>query len=70
MAYVNDSEPAVGAFTNDSEPTNIATDFLLKEDGGAILLEIGDKIILTTGGSSFTLDSEPTAVGYVNDTKP
>jgi len=45
------------SYTNDTKPSDIDS-FLLKEDSFYLLLETGDKIVLSYG------------IEYTNDTKP
>lgn len=56
MAYTNDSMPS-SSYSNDSKPSS-ATSYLLKEDSFFLLLETGDRIVITR------------SIDYNNDSKP
>ena len=68
MPYTNDTKPA-STFSNDTKPTSTANSFLLLESGFYLLLETGDKIILTVATGGYSQDTKPTS-SYSNDTKP
>jgi len=65
MSYTNDSKPS-GSFTKDAKPSaSFVNDIkpsgsgsfnLLTESGGNLLQEIGDKLVLATGGGIYTND--------------
>lgn len=57
MSYTNDSKPT-NSYTNGTKP--VVYSYLLLEDGGYLLQESGDKLILT----------ESYLGSYTNDTKP
>ena len=68
MAYVNQAEPSTN-YTKATEPSNVVTDFLQKEDNDLLLQENGDKIVLTTGASIYTNTAEQ-ATAYANQNEP
>lgn len=57
MSYSNDAKPSVPGYAQDSKP-DTANRFLLKEDSFFLLLETGDKIVVSRAGN------------YLNDAKP
>jgi hypothetical protein len=57
MSYTNDTKPT-SSYTNNTKP--IVYSYLLLEDGGYLLQENGDKLILT----------ESYLGSYTNETKP
>jgi hypothetical protein len=55
--YTNDTKPGALTYTNDTKPGGVDS-FMLKEDAFYLLLETGDKIVLSYG------------VNYLYDVKP
>ena len=67
MSYSNSTKPT-STWSNTTKPTLVDT-FLLKEDTFYLLLETGDKIVLTDADSAWGQGTKPTS-SWTNTTKP